>query len=151
MDSTLFYANLNFRLTTPEMQLLHLKDHTSTMLMINVCEQYTIIFMCLYFMFISLATAGWIGSASHTSNPNSILEYSLTPTLTLASLSPSPNPNQLQYSLTPTLTLASLTPSLNPNHRLVGVLPAAVAIWSVLELLWKTNHGDIVPRLVAEG
>ena len=83
MDSTLFYANLNFRLTTPEMQLLHLKDHTSTMLMISVCEQYTIIFMCLYFMFISLATAGWIGSASHTSNPNSILEYSLTLTLAL--------------------------------------------------------------------
>ena len=95
MDSTLFYANLNFRLTTPEMQLLHLKDHTSTMLMISVCEQYTIIFMCLYFLFISLATAGWIG--------------------------------------------------------LVGVLPAAVAIWSGLELRWKTNHNDIVPRLVAEG
>ena len=85
VNITLFYANLNFRLTTPEMQLLHLKDHTSTMLMINVCEQYTIIFMCLYFLFISLATAGWIGSASHTSNPNSILEYSLTLTLALYS------------------------------------------------------------------
>ena len=95
MDSTLFYANLNFRLSTPGMQLLHLKDHPFSMLIINVCELYTILFMSFYFMFISLATAGWIG--------------------------------------------------------LVGVLPAAVAIWSGLELRWKTNHNDIVPRLVAEG
>ena len=95
MDSTLFYANLNFRLTTPEMQLHHLMDHKFTMMVINWCEINTILFMTLYFMFMSLATAGWIG--------------------------------------------------------LVGVLPAAVAIKSMLELRWKTGHKEIVPRLVAEG
>ena len=77
------------------MQLHHLKKYSFTMMVINWCEINTILFMTLYFMFMSLATAGWIG--------------------------------------------------------LVGVLPAAVAIKSMLEQRWKTGHKEIVPEFVAEG
>ena len=59
--SSLVYANLNFRLPTKGLQLSYLLQYQKTMLLINVCEMTTVLSMTGYFMFITMADAGWLG------------------------------------------------------------------------------------------